>query len=160
MRSGRTKRKLDSIAFTVPKGKGVRARIIINGRDLIEMIHEIELPFAEREGNPSIAGGYSGLLPRTVFLPSRHFLGEPKPYYSDGEGRTYVLECRCGEPGCWPLSVRIEVRDREVVWSDFRQRHRGPDARAGEWRYDALPSFTFDRASYEQALSGKKYGFC
>jgi len=147
---------MDSIAFAVSEGKDAGVHIIINGRDLIEVIRGIELPFATREGHPRIAGAYSGLPAHRVFLPSRHFLGEPEPIYSDGEGRTYVLECECGEPGCWPLAVRIQVGEREIVWHDFHQPHRGPDSKAGAWRYDALRSFTFDRQLYEQELSGQK----
>jgi hypothetical protein len=153
---GHTTRTVDSIAFTVPKGKDTGVDIIINGREFIEILRDIELSFATREGHPRIAGAYSSLPAHRVFFPSRHFLGEPEPSYSDGAGRTYVLECECGEPGCWPLAVRIEVREREVVWSDFQQPHRGPQSKAGEWRYDALLSFTFDRQLYEQALSAQK----
>ena len=148
---------MDSIAFTIPKEKDASVHIIINGRDLIETLRDIELPFATREDHPRIAGTYSGLPAHRVFFPSRHFLGEPEPIYSDGEGRTYVLECECGEPGCWPFAVRIELQERDVIWRDFKQEHRGPHAKAGEWRYDALPSFRFDRANYEQALSGQRY---
>ncbi len=144
---------VDSIAFTVPKDKDARVHIIINGRDLLEILRDIELPFATLEGHPHIAGAYSGLPAQRVFLPSRHFLGEPEPLYSDGEGRTHVLECECGEPGCWPLAVRIEVRDREIVWSDFQQPHRRSRSKSGHWRYDELPSLTFERQHYEQALS-------
>ena len=144
---------MDSIAFILANDKDTGVHIIINGRDLIKIIRNIELPFATREGSPQIAGAYSYLAAQRVFFPSRHFLGEPEPIYADCEGRTYVMECECGEPGCWPLAVRIELRDQKVVWSDFRQEHRGPNSKAGEWRYDALPSFTFDRVSYEQALS-------
>jgi hypothetical protein len=147
---------VDSIAFIVPKGKDTGVRIIINGRDFIETLRDIEMPFATREGHPRIAGAYSGLPAHRVFSPSRHFLGEPEPIYSDDEGRTFVLECECGEPGCWPLAVRIEMREREVVWSDFQQPHRHSESKAGEWRYDALPSFTFDRQLYEQALSSQE----
>ena len=134
-------------------GEDSGVHVIINGRDLIEILRDIELPFATREGHPRIAGAYSGLPAHRVFFPSRHFLGEPEPIYSDSEGRTFVLECECGEPGCWPLAVRIELREREVIWSDFRQPHRRSHSKAGEWRYDALSSFTFDRQLYERALS-------
>jgi hypothetical protein len=147
---------VDSISLTAPKGKEAGVQIIINGRNFIEILHDIELPSATREGHDHIAGAYSGLPAHRVFFPSRHFLGEPEPIYSDGEGRTFVLECECGEPGCWPLAVRIEVREREVVWSDFQQPHRSSHSKAGEWRYDAIPSFTFDRQLYEQALAGQK----
>jgi hypothetical protein len=122
---------------------------------LIEIVREIELPFAAREGSSGIAGAYTGIPADVAFLPSRHFLGEPDPDHSDGDERPYIFICECGEPGCWPLLVRIELRESEVVWSDFCQPHRGPNV-AGEWRYNALPSFTFDRKSYEQALSARK----
>jgi hypothetical protein len=148
---------MDYITFTTTQDKYAGVHITINGRDLIEIVRNIELPFATREGSPNIAGAYSGLPAATVFFPSRHFVGEPEPLYTDGDGRVYALLCECGEPGCWPLSVRIELREHEVVWSDFRQPHRGPHIKTGEWRYDALPSFTFDREAYEQALSGQTH---
>jgi hypothetical protein len=147
---------VDSIAFSVSNDKIARAQIIINGKDFIEIIREIELPFAVCEGSPHIAGAYSYLAAQTVLMPSRHFLGNPEPIYSDGEGRTYVLECECGEPGCWPLAVRIVLRESEVVWCDFRQEHRRTDSKGGHWSYDALAPFTFDRSSYEQALAQHK----
>src|ERR1035438_8660159 len=80
-------------------------------------------------------------------------MGDPKPVYSDGNGRTQVLECECGEPGCWPLTVRIDIGSREVVWRDFHQPHRGAHSKRAEWRYDAMPQFRFERQSYEHALS-------
>ncbi len=70
---------MDTIAFIVPKGKDAEVHIIINGRDLIEILREIELPFATGEGHPSIAGAYAGLPKELIFLPSRHLLGEPDP---------------------------------------------------------------------------------
>ena len=149
---------MDSIVFKVPKGKDTGVHIIINGRDFIDILRDIELPFATREGHPRIAGAYSGIPSHRVFLPSRHFLGEPEPLYSDGKGRTCVLECECGEPGCWPMAVRIEIREREVMWRDFQQPHRSSESKAGEWRYDALPSFIFDRQLYEKALSEQNSG--
>jgi hypothetical protein len=147
---------LDSIAFKASKSKDDGIRIIINGQDFIEILREIELPFATREGSPRIAGAYSCLPAHRVYLPSRHFFGEPDPIYSDGKGRTYVLECECGEPGCWPMAVRIEVREKEVLWADFQQPHRQTSSKKGGWRYGALNSFTFDRQIYERALSTQK----
>jgi hypothetical protein len=142
---------MDTITFIETKDAG--AQILINGRDLREIVRAVELPFAAREGSPQIAGAYSGLPAEIVFLPSRHMLGEPQPLYSDGSGRTQVLECECGEPGCWPLTVRIDIHAQEVVWRDFHQPHRGVHSTRPEWRYDTMPEYRFDRESYEQALS-------
>ena len=51
------------------------------------------------------------------------------------------------------LAVRIEARDREIVWSDFQQPHRRSHSKSGHWSYKALPSFTFDRFRTSLAIS-------
>src|SRR5262245_56446174 len=101
---------MDTIQFIVRVGKtddrrgGIR--VVINGRDLAEMVGAHELAHATREGHPELAGAYAGLPPGTHTLPpSRHFLGEPSwELYAD-EGKTYVLDCECGAPGCWAAGV-------------------------------------------------------
>lgn len=147
---------VDTIAFIDAKDGEPGVRIFINGRELLEMVREFELPLASREGHPKLAGEYAYFGPMFVFLPARHFLGEPVNEWTDGEGRIYLLSCTCGFPDCWPLSARVDLRDREVVWSDFRQMHRGPKSAAGEWRYDGFGPFVFDRAQYEHALLREK----
>jgi hypothetical protein len=147
---------MDLITFTTTKDKGVR--ITINNRDLREIIRLVELPFATQEGSPDLAGAYVGLPPDVVFQPSRHLLGKPDPLYCEDRSRVHVLGCECGEPGCWPLSVRIDIRDDLVVWQEFQQPHRGPQSRAGSWRFDSLAAFRFERGQYEQALLGDGKG--
>ena len=142
---------MDSVMFIDTKDAGVS--IVINDRDLRDIVRAVELPFATQEGSPQIAGAYAGLPPEIVFLPSRHLLDRPDALYSEDDSRVHVLGCECGEPGCWPLAVHVDVRDHEVVWRDFHQPHRGPEAKAGCWKYDAMPEFRFDRKSYERALS-------
>jgi hypothetical protein len=64
-----------------------------------------------------------------------------------------VLECECGVPGCWPLQVRIELTDHDVVSRDFRQPHRldrsEADSDQRKWSYDRLGPFQFSRHQYE-----------
>lgn len=146
---------MDTIAFIDANDKS-GTRILINGRELIDIVREIEQPFAEREGHPNLPGAYGYFGPMFVFSPARHFLGEPANDWTDGAGRIYVLSCNCGIPECWPLSARIEITEDKIIWSNFRQRHRGPNSPQGEWRYDKLGPFTFDRQSYEQALASYK----
>ena len=83
--------------------------IFVNGRNLKEVIREIERPFAAQEGKPELAGDYDGLPPEDVFLPSRRFLGERERHYDFdySRGEIPVLGCRCGVVGCWPLLVEI-----------------------------------------------------
>ncbi len=126
--------------------------IRINGRRLVDLIRDVELSSALHEGHANLAGAYVGIPPMVAFLPSRHLLGEPAAGWDWQPEAVPVLQCECGEPGCWPLLVCIAIGSETVTWSDFRQPHRGPQSRAGHWRYDALPGFTFDRRQYEEAL--------
>lgn len=117
----------------------------VNGRNLVDILREVELPFATREGKPDLAGSYVGLPPEEIFLPSLRLLGEPATYYDYFDGKIAVLGCVCGEVGCWPFLVRITIRDDVVLWSDFEQPHRA-------WRYDEMRPFVFDLAQYLSAL--------
>jgi hypothetical protein len=122
--------------------------IFINGRDLVQVVGEMESPFAARDGKPDLAGSYVGLSPKEVFLPSRRFLGGPETYYDkDGpDDKLAVLGCVCGEVSCWPLLVGITLREGTVVWSDFEQPHRR------HWRHHGLGPFLFDRSRYLDTL--------
>jgi hypothetical protein len=123
--------------------------IFVNGRNFVDILREVELPFAARDRQPDLAGSYAGLPPEDIFLPSLRLLGEPTTYYDhdSSEGKFAVLGCECGDPGCWPLRVKIDLRDDAVIWDGFEQPHRSA------WRYDALRPFVFDRAQYISALS-------
>ena len=123
--------------------------VFVNGRNLVDILREVEMPFAVREGKPALAGSYVGLPPEDVFLPSPRLLGEPTTYYDHDspEGKFAVLGCICGEPGCWPFRVEITLRDDVVIWSGFEQPHRSA------WRYDKMRPLVFDRAQYLAALS-------
>lgn len=129
--------------------------VFVDDRNLVELLREIELPFAVREGKPGLAGSYAGLPPEEVFLPSPRLFGEPTTDYDhEGtEGKISVLGCVCGEPSCWPFQVKIALRDDVVIWSDFEQPHRSVSDGTNLWSYDGLRPFLFDRAQYLSALS-------
>ena len=122
--------------------------IFVNDRNLVEILREVELPFAAREGKPRSAGKYVGLPSEDIFLPSPRLLGEPVKYYDydSSQGKIAVLGCGCGDMGCWPFRVRITLREDVVVWDGFEQPHRHT------WRYDELRPFVFDRTQYLSAL--------
>jgi hypothetical protein len=133
-------------------GETEEVAIFINGQDLVEILREYEMPFAQREGSMLIAGGYAGLPPKDALPPSRHFLGEPSwELYRDGD-RVSVLECTCGVPGCWPFMGRITVEEDTVIWGDFEQPHRREGHPNGEWSYPGLGPFVFECEQYLQAL--------
>jgi hypothetical protein len=124
--------------------------ILVDGRDLLDAVREVERPFARAEGDEARAGKYAGMPAAAVAPPARHLLGEDE--WAE-EGRVALYRCACGSEACWPLMARIEVDGGTVTWSDFRQPHRGPGSPAGRWRHDALGPFVFDRAQYDDALA-------
>ena len=116
--------------------------ISIDGRKLLEILHEIELPLAKKEGSPNIAGAYAGLPAGTA---PRAFLGEAQLEYGDNEDKVAILECTCGFSGCWPFAVRIDAKGDLITWSDFEQPHR-------DWSYSGLGVLKFDPTEYRRQL--------
>lgn len=94
---------------------------LIDKRPLKEIIKEHELPMAQAEGNPEIAGQYAPMgLPSPPVL-KRHFLGKEK-YWCGSGNKTVLFECgECGTFGCWPLLCEISVEENRVVWTKFEQ---------------------------------------
>lgn len=137
---------VDSITFRLAKRPtGPSIEIEIDGRPLQELARSVELPYAQAEGSPSIAGGYEGLGPDQINRDSAHFLGLPvATWFEDGD--TVLLGCECGEWGCWPLTAFVTVSDAEVSWSRFRTGHR-------DWDLSTLGPFRFHRAEYEASLA-------
>lgn len=116
----------------------------MNGRPLHQLARDVELPYAEADGQPSLVGDYAGLSPLQIRNTARHFLGEPQiAWFEDGD--TVLLGCSCGEWGCWPLAALVTLDDKVVRWSRFRTGHR-------DWDLSTLGPFLFDRGQYEAAL--------
>lgn len=116
-------------------------QILINGQSLIELVQAVELPFAEREGSPNLAGQYDWLSDLDCEI--QRFQTE----------ECMVLGCICGVPDCWPLTTRVSLADDIVCWSRFQNWHRAEDC-ANVWDHSALGPFVFDRQQYEDALRG------
>src|SRR2546427_12816112 len=110
---------LDAARTALPdkKPSALAVRILINDRDLIDLVTEFEKPLAEREGHPDLAGSHLGLPPEWAFLPSKRLLGAPSekepPFDQHGKGALYG--CQCGFVECWPLLARITVGKKGVV---------------------------------------------
>jgi hypothetical protein len=120
---------------------------VIDGKSLISILRVIELPFAKKEGSPTIAGAYSGIAISLGRPPSRHYYGEET---DRDDGKTELLFCECLCDGCWDFVAGIEVTNKKVIWKDFEQIHRK------NWKYDELGVFLFDRKQYEDALNQLK----
>jgi hypothetical protein len=133
--------------------------IYVDGVLLQEIVRAAEMPYAEAEGRPELAGRYAGLLAGPDILwPSRHFLGEPAtalqwhPYLLRGalvmplEGHPpYLLGCICGVAECQPVAARIQATETTITWSGWR-------TRTMDWGLSELGTFVFNRNSYEKAL--------
>lgn len=149
-----------------PTGGGFQqVEVLINGVPLIELVRDVELPFAEAEFDRRIAegeahddvgprgrlaGDYLYLPPDLVGTPGGNLYGQPWKHgfnrapNDPANQKSLMLQCTCGIAECWFLLARIEVRTDVVVWSDFEQFHR-------DWTYDLGP-FAFDRNQYEAVL--------
>lgn len=149
---------MDKIDFRVVQtDSSERIEIFINGQNLLDLVRETELPYAAQEGHPELAGHYIGLPVSVAAPPSLHLLGTPNPLYSGSENRADILECPCGEPGCWPLQAKIVTIKDAVMWGNFVQPHRGENRPPEkQWNHEAMGEFTFDRTQYENALAHLK----
>lgn len=145
---------MDEVSFELAPAGGdfaddlTQIRISVNGTELPELVRHAELPFARAEGNAELAGTYVGLVPGYIRMDlAGQFLGGSGAWlYSEGDGKTALLSCDCGEVGCSPLLARVTVSDDTVTWDEFEQPER-PD-----WDYSGFGPFTFDRTQYERAL--------
>lgn len=110
----------------------------INGRSLIELLVEYELPMCQAEGSPGIAGAYAGIAADHLrqALVSAQLNGEP----------VEILVCReCGFDGCWDMKVMVVEENARIVWKGFCNEHRA-------WDYSRLGPFVFSKQMYTDAL--------
>lgn len=110
--------------------------IFINGQSLTDLVRSVELPFAELEGCPDLAGQYDWLV--DMYYEIQHLRTED----------CMVLGCNCGIPDCWPLTVRVSMADDIVCWSHFQNWHCIKGC-AHEWDHSASGPFVFDHQQYE-----------
>ena len=140
-------KKLDSdvdiLKFEIinPKGKedwaddydaSEAVEIYINGREIIELLKEIETPLAMDEGHIGIAGAYGHLTPKQLYSE-----------LNDIEESALLCCGDCGFIGCWSIFIRVEMDKGYVYWKEFRNNHR-------DWKYNV--SYKFNRQEYENAL--------
>jgi hypothetical protein len=140
--------------------KYLQVAILINGLALIDLIRPIEKALISNEleqfGSSfhrddafPIAASY--MYP-TIYLlkdSQREFFGPIESMFTIETddptcGKTCILDCDCGNFGCWPLLVRISRIGSTVTWTEFSQFYR-------DWIYNLGP-FQFDREQYEYEL--------
>ena len=122
--------------------------IYINGFNLIDIVKEIELPYASIEGTPELSGSYEGLPPVYCLPPEKHFWGIPShPDYMYPDGKVALLEYgQSGIPKEWTIICNIDVDGEQVTWQNFEKPQRPG------WNYKLLKGFHFELVQYRNAL--------
>ncbi|MBU5351149.1 hypothetical protein KQI74_02585 [Paenibacillus barcinonensis] len=143
---------MDSIQFKVEYSEEQEASVIsiyVNDESLIERMKRYEAQF-----EPEIAGLYEGLNTDLVDHIEAHFTGRlQEDDIFNYEGKTLVLGCNCGLPGCWPLLVKITETGDSIIWSHFEQPHRTEDSAGGYWDYSNFPPLHFQKREYIEQLN-------
>jgi len=121
---------------------------VLSGIPLTDLVESFE-----RKHGFKPAGGYSGLIPRFARTPpspppdvcslEHYFMGTAGRGYPPGH---YLLDCKCGLAGCWPLCARILMTGTTVVWDTFKQPHRPLQD------YSDFGRFVFDAEQYTKAV--------
>ena len=93
-----------------------RCIILLNGKDILEIIRDAELPYFRKELDLSEndAGGYDYMMPTELY---EDLVDAEK---SNGEKIAHVLCCTCDEVGCSSARVRIIKTNDSIIWNDFR----------------------------------------
>lgn len=142
--------------FTGSDGRDY-ARIIINGRELIDLVKEIELPIAEKNGNPESAGVYSYLPAEVLFEPSFHLYRKQSPKYdynkikyynSKSEDKLPILESPDNDGRDWALFVYIRMHSSDIEWVNFEKVYKEQTKADPDLQYKGLGPFVFDRNNY------------
>jgi hypothetical protein len=81
------------------------------------------------------------------------FLGLIKPELETERTCLYVCP-ECGDIGCGAFTVKIEVTDTNVIWSDFGYENNYDEPNLTD--YKNIGPFIFDKKQYVETLKGLK----
>ncbi len=142
--------------FTGSDGRDY-ARIIIIGKELIDLVKEIELPIAEKNGNMESAGLYNYLPAEVIFEPSFHLYRKQSPKYdynkikyynSKSEDKFPILESPDNEGRDWALFVYIRMYSSEIEWINFEKVFKDQTKADPDLQYTGLGPFVFENNNY------------
>ena len=138
--------KLRSLSVDVLRsddGRDPRVAIHVDGRSLIDLVRDAELPQAASEGVSALAGNYG--WPRLTTRLAKWLSGRGPAHRRDMD---VLLNCDCGFAECWPLSMQVCHNARVVTWHAFAQGRR-----QGRWNYSMLAPLRFPRAAYDAQIA-------
>ena len=115
--------------------------ISIDGRELLDIIREIEYPYLKEEDSLILDGDYGHLPPDRLYEDLRE-AAQPGTYYYKRGAELFCCGS-CGEPGCWSVTCKVREECGVVLWYGFRHNHR-------DWDYNL--TFRFEKSAYEKAM--------
>lgn len=118
--------------------------IYIDGREILEIIREIEIPYVE-EDEHVFAGDYGHVSPKSLYGELSSATDEGSFSHSWG---VYLFCCgSCGEPTCWSVTILVKEDGESVYWYDFRHEHMA-------WDYNL--TYRFEKNQYARAMQKLK----
>lgn len=121
--------------------------IIIDGVNLIDKLKDFEKPFVKKEGSEIIAGDYSGFNAKILYAN----LTNSEVNQNSEKNKSDILDCECGNSGCWPFALEVILNDNSVIWTNFEQVQRNKES-LNYWDYSNFGSFEFEKTEYLKKL--------
>jgi hypothetical protein len=115
-----------------------RCIILLNGRDILDIIRDAELPYCQQEPDISKdkSGDYHHMMPTELY---EDLIDVEK---SNGERIAHVLCCTCNESGCSSARVKVLKMNDSIIWNDFRT--------IRDWNFNL--SYEFEINQYREFL--------
>jgi len=114
----------------------------INGVCLLDLIRELEAPFAEKEDPPMKPADY-GHNPSCYMAEQFSTALTPDDYYYDYGVELYCCS-GCGESGCWSVVCKFREDGDHILMTEFHHNHRQ------NWQYPV--SFRFTRENFDAEM--------
>ena len=134
--------------------------IYINDSKLLDLVTKVERKNARQMGL-DFGGEYAGVWATPYGVEGNHFLGISLP--GRQKTHTWVLNCTCGNPGCWDILALIEADNEIVRWSEIANPwlvnglpthwHTKSPEDFIAFDYSSIGSYVFNRGQYEDALN-------
>ena len=119
-----------------------RCIILLNGKDILDIIRDAELPYCRKEPDLSEdrAGAYNHMEPTELYEDLI------KAEKSNGQEFAHILCCTCDEVRCSSARIRVIKTNDSIIWNDFRTKR--------DWDFEL--SYEFEINQYRKFLEKVK----
>ena len=120
-----------------------RCIILLNGRDILDIIRDAELPYFRNESDLSEneAGDYHHMMPTELYED----LVDAE--ISKGKRIAHVLCCTCDDSRCSSARVKVSKTEDSIIWHEFRT--------IRDWDFGL--SYEFEINQYREFLNKVKH---